>query len=368
MRRLLLVLVLLLTLVSPAFAQTGDVVRLQDIATIQGATDNQLEGIGLVVGLDQTGDTTSTGFTEKLIKNLVTNAGVYIAQDSIRVKNVAVVAVRAILPPFAKPGQHIDVTVGSIGDAMSLANGILIGCDLRGPDGKVYATAEGPLSTGGFGVSANGSSVRMNNTLVARIPNGAIVQRAVPVTMLDSNGFMYLNLRQPDFVTAARVASTISKAMNGDAEAVDAATIRVYVNSDYRDHLVDLIARLEQLPVQPDMIAKVVIDERTGTIIMGSNVRIGAVAVTQGGLVVKVQTSQTVSQPNALSPGATTVTTQSNISAQEQKAKSVVFQSGTTLGQLVRALNAIGTTPRSLISILEAIKAEGALNADLQLI
>ncbi|HEY9857137.1 MAG TPA: flagellar basal body P-ring protein FlgI, partial [Stenomitos sp.] len=325
-------------------------------------------GLGLVIGLNQTGDTTSTGFTERILKNFIMNSGVYIPQDKVRVKNVAAVAVRANLPPFYKPGQKIDVTVASIGDAKSLADGVLIGAELRGPDGKVYATAEGPLSTGGFGVEANGSQVRKNQTLVARIPNGGIVQREVPVTMLDANGFMYINLNQPDFVTASRMASTITKGLLGQAQAIDGGTVRVYVNSSYRDNLVDLIARLEQLPVLPDAVAKVIIEERTGTVILGSNVRIGAVAVTQGGLVVKVDTKQTVSQPNALSGGGTTVTTESTVSADEEKAKSVIFESGTTLGQLVRALNALGTTPRDMISILQAVKAAGALNAQLELI
>lgn len=368
MRRILTVALVLLTFALPAFAQVGNSVRLKDISTVQGATDNQLEGIGLVIGLNQSGDTTSTIFTEKIIKNLITNSGVYVAQDRVRIKNVAAVAVRANLPPFAKPGQKIDVTVASIGDAQSLADGVLLGAELRGPDGKVYATAEGPLSTGGFGVEVNGSQVRKNHTLVARIPNGGIVQREVPVTMLDANGFMHLNLSQPDFVTASRVAATVSKAMLGNATAIDAATIRIYVNSSYRDRLVDLIARLEQLPVMPDSVAKVVIEERTGTVILGSNVRIGAVAISQGGLIVKVETKQTVTQPNPLAGGATMMTMESNVSAEEEKAKSVVFESGTTLGALVKALNALGTTPRSLISILQAIKADGALNAQLELI
>ena len=357
--------------VQPSEAQTmrnGTPIRLKDIASVQGAQDNQIQGRGLVIGLNQSGDTTSTGFTERILKNFIMNSGVYIPQEKVRVKNVAAVAVRANLPPFYKPGQKIDVTVASIGDAKSLADGVLLGAELRGPDGKVYATAEGPLSTGGFGVEVNGSQVRKNQTLVARIPNGAIVQREVPVTMLDANGFMFINLNQPDFVTASRMASTITKGLLGQAQAIDGGTVRVYVNTTYRDNLVDLIARLEQLPVLPDAVAKVVIEERTGTVILGANVRIGAVAVTHGGLVVKVDTKQTVSQPNALSGGGTAVTTESSITAEEEKAKSVVFESGTTLGQLVRALNALGTTPRDMISILQAVKAAGALNAQLELI
>jgi flagellar P-ring protein precursor FlgI len=352
----------------PAGARLGAPIRLKDIAVVQGATDNQIEGLGLVVGLKQSGDSVSTGFTERFLRNLVVNSGVYLNQERIQVRNSAVVAVRATLPPFVKPGQKIDVTVASIGDAKSLADGVLIGAELRGPDGKVYATAEGALSTGGYGVEASGAQVRKNQTLVARIPNGGIVQREVPVTMLDTNGFLRLNLNQPDFVTASRVASSINQGGMGTAQAMDAGTIRIYVNSAMRDNLVDLIARLEQVPVQPDVVARVVVEERTGTVILGSQVRIAPVAVSQGGLIVRVDTKQTVSQPNPLSAGETTTTTETQISAEEEKAKAVVLESGTTLGQLVRALNALGTTPRELISILQAVKAAGALNAQLELI
>ncbi|MEB3187219.1 MAG: flagellar basal body P-ring protein FlgI [bacterium] len=352
----------------PAGARLGAPIRLKDIAVVQGATDNQIEGLGLVVGLKQSGDSVSTGFTERILRNLVVNSGVYLNQERIQVRNSAVVAVRATLPPFVKPGQKIDVTVASIGDAKSLADGVLIGAELRGPDGKVYATAEGALSTGGYGVEASGAQIRKNQTLVARIPNGGIVQREVPVTMLDTSGFLRLNLNQPDFVTASRVASSINQGGMGTAQAMDAGTIRIYVNSAMRDNLVDLIARLEQVPVQPDVVARVVVEERTGTVILGSQVRIAPVAVSQGGLIVRVDTKQTVSQPNPLSAGETTTTTETQISAEEEKAKAVVLESGTTLGQLVRALNALGTTPRELISILQAVKAAGALNAQLELI
>ncbi|MNR80190.1 Flagellar P-ring protein precursor [compost metagenome] len=368
---LLLALVMPLALMSPAGAEvfkSDQPVRLKDIAFVQGAIDNQLTGLGLVVGLNGSGDTQQTGFTERVLRNLVINTGVYVAEERIRAKNVAVVTVTAKLPPFLKPGQKIDVTVASIGDAKSLNNGVLVQTPLMGPDGKTYAVAEGALSTGGFEVSANGSSVSKNQSLVARIPNGGIVQRDVPVTMIDANGFLHLNLNEPDFVTASRVAAAIQKSYLGTATAIDAATIRVYVTSQYRDNLVNLVARLEQVTVLPDLVAKVVIEERTGTVILGSNVRIGPVAITHGGLLLKVDTQTTVSQPNALSAGATTVVTNSTVSAEEQKAKSVVMDAGTTLGQLVRALNALGTTPRELISIVQNIKAAGALNAQLEII
>lgn len=370
MRALALALAILMPLAAlPSQAQqAGRPVRVKDIAAIQGAMDNQLTGLGLVVGLPGTGDTQSTGFTDRVLKNLITNLGVYIPQERIRPRNVAVVAVSAKLPPFYKPGQKIDVTVGSMGDARSLADGFLVQTPLRAPDGKVYAVAEGPLSTGGFGVEANGSSIRKNQTTVARVPNGGIVQREVPVTMLDANGFLFINLLQPDFVTASRMAEAINSAYIGQAQAMDAATVRVYVTQQYRDNLVDLIARVETLALQPDVIAKVVIEERTGTVVLGSTVRIGPVAISHGGLILKVETRQTVSQPNPLSPGTTTVVTESNVSAEEQKAKTVVLDTGTTLGQLVRALNALGTTPRELISIIQNIKASGALNAQLEII
>ncbi len=345
----------------------GQPVRLKDIAVISGARDNWLHGLGLVVGLDGSGDSQSTGFTDRALQNLIESSGLF-PNEPIRPKNVAVVSVDAKLPPFVKPGEPIDVTVSSIGDAKSLANGVLIATPLKGADDKVYAVAQGPLSTGGFGVTYNGSMVKKNDTLVARIPDGAIVERSVPVTVLDANGFMYINLLNPDFVTAARAAAAISKSYLGAAQAIDAATIRVYVTSRYRNDLVDLVARLESLDVTPDEVAKVIVEERTGTIVLGSQVRISPVAISSGGLIIKVQTTTTVSQPSALSSGSTQVVRNSTVSANEQKAKTVVFDQGTTLGQLVRALNALGVTPRDLISILQNIKAAGALNAQLEVI
>ncbi|MBU6427830.1 MAG: flagellar basal body P-ring protein FlgI [Cyanobacteria bacterium REEB65] len=346
---------------------TGEPVRLKDIAVISGARPNLLHGLGLVVGLDGTGDTQSTGFTDRALLNVLESSGL-MPNEPIRPKNVAVVSVDAKLPPFVKPGEPIDVTVSSLGDAKSLANGVLIATPLKGADDKTYAVAQGPLSTGGFGVEVNGSSIKKNDTLVARIPNGAIVEREVPVTVLDANGFMYINLLNPDYVTASRAAAVISKSYLGAAQALDAATIRVYVTNRYRNDLVDLVARLETLDVTPDEVAKVVVEERTGTIVLGSQVRIAPVAISSGGLIIKVHTTTTVSQPPGLSSGTTQTVQNSTVSADEQRAKTVVFDQGTTLGQLVRALNALGVTPRDLISILQNIKAAGALNAQLEII
>lgn len=369
-KRLALSIVMMaVALQTPAFGQTfvGKAVRVKDIALISGARTNTLHGLGLVVGLEGTGDSQSTGFTERALRNLVQGSGLF-PTDRIRAKNVAVVSIDAKLPAFVKPGQPIDVTVSSIGDAKSLANGILVPAPLKGADEKVYAVAQGALSTGGFGIESQGSQIKKNATLVARIPNGATVEREVPVTVLDANGFMYLNLLNPDFVTASRVAAVIGKSYLGAAQALDAGTIRIYVTSQYRDNLVDLVARLEGLEVLPDAVAKVVIEERTGTVILGTNVKIDPVAISHGNLIIKVETKTTVSQPAPFSGGTTQVTQDSTITAEEQKAKTVIFDKGTTLGQLVRALNALGTTPRDLVTILQNIKAAGALNAHLEII
>lgn len=353
----------------PAGAQIliGKPVRIKDVAQISGARDNYIHGLGIVVGLEGTGDSQSTGFTERALLNFIRSGGLF-PSDRLRPKNVAVVSVDAKLPPFMKPGQRIDVTVASIGDAKSLANGVLIPTPLKGPDDKVYAVAQGPLSTGGFGIEVQGSQVKKNATLVARVPNGATVEREVPVTVLDANGFMYINLVNPDYVTASRLGAAIGKSYLGAAQALDAATVRVYVTSQYRDNLVDLVARLEGLEILPDAVAKVIIEERTGTVILGSNVKIDPVAISHGGLIIKVETRTNVSQPAPLSGGQTTVTQEAQVSAEEQKAKTIIFDKGTTLGTLVRALNALGTTSRDMVTILQNIKAAGALNAHLELI
>lgn len=366
---ILAVLLALGQIAPPADAQLliGKPVRVKDIASIQGARDNYIHGVGLVVGLEGTGDSQSTGFSERALLNFVRASGLF-PTDRLRAKNVAVVSIDAKLPPFIKPGQTIDVTVSSIGDAKSLSNGVLIPAPLKGPDDKVYAVAQGPLSTGGFGIEVQGTQVKKNATLVARIPNGALVEREVPVTMLDANGFMYINLLNPDFITSSRVAAAIGKSYLGAAQALDAATIRVYVTQQYRENLVDLVARLEGLEVLPDSVAKVVIEERTGTVILGSMVKIDPVAVSNGGLIIKVETKTNVSQPAPFSQGQTTVTQEAQVSATETKAKTIIFDKGTTLGTLVRALNALGTTPRDMITILQAIKSAGALNAHLELI
>jgi flagellar P-ring protein precursor FlgI len=349
----------------------GENVRIKDISNVQGARNNQITGMGLVIGLPGTGDSQQMRVTNRALENVIqrlNNIPPSELLNQINTRNVALVMVTSQLPPFMKPGQGVDVTVASVGDAKSITNGILLQTPLKGGDGRTYVVAQGPISTGGFQASANGSSTTKNNVLVGRIPNGGIVEKEVPVTVVDNTGYMYINLVNPDFATAARATDAINKSGLAVATALDAGTIRCYVTSTYRDRIPELIARLEQLTLRPDHVAKVVIEERTGTVVLGANTRIDPVAISHGALIVKVETKTEVSQPAPFSNGQTVVTQNSTVNAKEDPAKTVVFRSGTTLGSLIRALNDLGVTPREMISIVQDIKAAGALNAQLEII
>lgn len=349
----------------------GETVRLKDIAVVQGARPNQVTGMGLVVGLPNTGDTLQNRVTNRALENALQRlSGIPVneLQGLIQSRNTALVMVTCQLPAFVKPGQAVDVTVASIGDARSITNGVLLMTPLKGANGATYVVAQGPISTGGFVATANGTSAQRNQVLVGRVPNGGLVEKEVPVTVVDQTGYLYLNLVNPDYATASRTAEAINKSGMAVANAIDAGTVRCYVTSAYRDKVPDLLARIEQLTVRPDHIAKVVIEERTGTVILGANTRIDPVAISHGALIVKIETTTTVSQPPAFSNGQTTVVQNSSVNAKEDPAKTVVFQSGTTLGTLVRSLNALGVTPRGIISIVQDIKAAGALNAQLEII
>lgn len=349
----------------------GEAVRLKDIAMVQGARSNQVTGMGLVIGLPGTGDSQQNMITNRALENIIqrlNNIPINELTGQLRTRNAALVMITCELPAFVKPGQKVDVTVASIGDAKSITNGVLLQVPLKAADGKTYVVAQGPISTGGFTATASASSTTKNNVLVGRVPNGGIVEKEVPVTVVDPTGYMFINLLNPDYATAARATDAINRSGLAVASAVDAATIRCYVTSAYRDRIPELIARIEQLTVRPDHIAKVVIDERTGTIILGANTRIDPVAISHGALVIKVETRTNVSQPAPFSNGQTVVTQESTINAKEDPAKTVVFQSGTTLGQLIKSLNALGVTPREMISIVQDIKAAGALNAHLEIL
>lgn len=343
-------------------------VRVKDIAQIRNARANQLSGMGLVIGLQGTGDSKSTIFTNRAFVNMLERLGLpNIGQ--LTVKNIAAVMVTANLPPFIKPGQGLDVNVASMGDAKSIENGVLVRTPLLGPDGRTYAVAQGPISIGGFGVESDGVIVKKNVPTVGRIPNGALVEKEVNVTMLDENGNLYIDLLNPDYTNASELADKINKSLLGNAKAMDPASVRVFVTNSYKDNLVDLIARIENLNLSPrNNAAKVVLDERTGTILIGQNVKISPVAVSHGGLTVKVEKQNDVSQPNAMSKGETTPVTNTQITAIEEKGVTKLFEGGTTIGELVKSLNVLGVSTKDLITIIQTIKAAGALNAQLEII
>lgn len=344
-------------------------VRVKDVARIQGVRENELLGYGLVIGLNGTGDKAGTLFTVQSIASMLQRMGVQVPRDRVGVKNVAAVVVTAKLPPFAKAGATMDVVVSSLGDASSLQGGLLLLTPLQAADGKVYAVAQGPISLGGFRVDAGGGGdkVQKNHPTVGRIPNGATIEREVPTTVVE-NQTLAIVLNSPDFTTAGRLAEAVNRALgDGRARAEDAATVRVAVEPGH--DLIGLIASLEHLRVTPDRIAKVVINERTGTIIMGSDVRISTVAIAHGSLSVQIKTDFQVSQPAPFSRGGqTAVVPQRDIRVQEDKHNLSLIEEGASIGDLVQALNALGVTSRDLIAILQAIKQAGALQAELEII
>lgn len=342
--------------------------RIKDIAKVQGVRANQLVGYGLVVGLAGTGDTATKSIqTMQAIANMLKAFGVTVSSSQFQSKNVAAVMVTAQLPPFVKSGDTIDITVSSMGDAKSLAGGTLVQTPLKAGNGEIYAVAQGPVSTGGFAVGRGGSSQQKNFPTVGTTPNGAIVERDVAF-QLANNGSINLALAQPDFTTASRVSEVINSRFGSISTARDAGTVEIIIPAEYRADLVNFVASIEELPVVPDNAAKVVINERTGTVVMGSNVTIDEVAVAQGGLSVKISKSYDVSQPPPFSGGATVVTPETTVDVKEDEAHVMQLPATSNVGDVVNALNAIGATPRDIISVLQAMKAAGALHADLQII
>jgi flagellar P-ring protein precursor FlgI len=349
---------------APAHAE-----RIKDIASVNGVRTNQLVGYGLVVGLDGTGDQTSqTPFTIQSITNMLAKFGVQIpATANPQLKNVAAVTVTAELPPFSKPGQTIDITVASIGNASSLRGGNLLMTPLRGVDGQVYAFAQGSVLVSGFGISGkDGSKISLNVPSSGRVPNGASVEREVPMKFA-SDPHLILNLNTPDFTTAARVAAGINKNLGaGTAEAVDAVSIKVLAPTD-PDQRIAYLATLESLEVDPgDAPARVIVNSRTGTVVISSHVRVTSAAVAHGSLSVTITERSDVSQPNSFTNGTTaTVTPRSTIDVQQADARMFLFQAGVNLDEIVRAVNQVGAAPGDLVAILEALKQAGALRAEL---
>lgn len=346
---------------------TGQCARLKDIADIEGVRSNQLLGYGLVVGLNGTGDG-KLDFTQKSISNMLEKMGLRINPIDIKVKNVAAVMVTASLPPFARPGSKIDVAVSSMGDAKSLQGGTLLLTALKGADGNTYAVAQGMTNLGGFSVGgAGGDSAQKNHPTVATIPQGAIVERAVPFDLFQSRKVRVV-LREPDFTTMTQLVHSINARMGKPvAVAVDSASVEVLLDQNHLTDPVGIVSMLEQTEIDQDLGAKVVVNERTGTIVMGAHVTISKVALAHGNLNIAIRSETQVSQPNALSQGNTAAVTNSDITVGEDVQALRVVGGEVTLGDVVRALNALGATPRDLISIFTALKRAGALNAELVL-
>jgi flagellar P-ring protein FlgI len=360
---------LAVTLVDRPLRADGTV-RVKDMAGLQGAAPMPLIGYGLVAGLNKTGDRRQTIFSAQTLANMLERFGVLVPGEDLKIENVAAVLVTAEMPPYMRRGARIDVTVSSIGDARSLQGGTLLATALRGTDGATYALAQGPLSLGGFGGGKGGNSVQVNHLTVGRVPTGALVQLEVASGAPVAAEEIVLALNQPDFTSATRLADAINAEIGpGTAKALDPASVGVRVPSEYRGAMANFMARLEPLPVTLDAPARVVINERSGTVVVGSHVRLSSAAVAHGNLSVKISTKYNVSQPPPFSEkGETVVVPDENVDVSEGDARLVALAEGTTLDAVVSALNALGATPRDVIAIVQALKAAGALNAELVII
>lgn len=358
-------LILPLSLSAPAQAAS----RLKDIVDFEGVRDNMLIGYGLVVGLNGSGDSlTNSPFTEASLIGMLERLGVNTRGSTMKTKNVAAVMVTATLPPFSAQGARVDVAVSTLGDAKSLVGGTLLVTPLIGADGEVYAVAQGSLAVGGFSAQGQGASITKGVPTAGRIANGAIVEREINFRLTDLTS-LRLALKNPDFTTARRVAEGVNKYLHTQAaEAIDPATVRLLVPDARRHDVVALLTDIEQLPIEPDQPARVVIDEQSGVIVMGENVRINTVAIAQGNLTIKINETPQVSQPAPLSQGGqTTVVPRTEINVNEDEGKKMaLLRRGVSLQEVVQSLNALGIGPRDMITILQSIKAAGALQADLE--
>jgi flagellar P-ring protein precursor FlgI len=342
--------------------------RVKDIATVEGIRDNQLVGYGIVVGLRGTGDSSQTVFPIQTLITTLQRMGVTLPQNSttasLQVRNMAAVFLAATLPPFARPGNRLDVTISSAGDARSIEGGLLLMAPLYGPDGQIYAEAQGPLVLGGYSISSNGSSRSLNHPTTGRIPSGAIVERAVPLDLAQMRHLSLL-LNDPDFRTAEMMAAAINRELKREvSHAVDSRRIEVVAETG--EDIPELLARIEAIDVDVFPRAKVVVNERTGTVVIGGDVRLQPVSILHGGLAVDVVSRFEVSQPNALGQGTTQVVQQTTIQAQDKPANRIELHVGSTVDDLVQSLQQIGATARDIISILQAMKEAQALEAELE--
>lgn len=351
-----------------ALAGPARAARLADIGDIQGVRDNPLIGYGLVVGLNGTGDSTSSGMTIQSVMTMLSGMGLTVDERDIKSKNVAAVVVTSTLEPFTRPGQKLPVLASSVGDAKSLEGGTLLMTPLRGGNGLVYAVAQGALTIGGYSVASGGAAKVRNHANVGRIPDGAIVERAVEVDMLHRET-LELALREADFRTAVQVGQEINGALMGDfAAAADARTVEIQVPEQYLGRVPELLALLDSLEVRVYRHARVVLNERTGTVVMGADVRIATVAIAHGGISIQVESEVGVSQPTTpFTAGQTVAMEQTHIEVEEEQRQLRVVQ-GASISEVVSALNALGVTPRDLVSILQAVQAAGALDATLEVI
>lgn len=362
---LAMMLVSLSWLLLPVAAQAD---RVKDLTTVAGVRSNPLVGYGLVVGLDGTGDQTSQApFTVQSLKNMLAQFGITVpAGVNPQLKNAAAVVLHAELPPFAKKGQTIDITASSIANAKSLRGGTLLMAPLKGADGNIYAIAQGSLVVGGFGAAGNdGSRISINIPSVGRIPNGATVERTVPNPFGESAQLVF-NLHNQDFTTANHIAMAINRTIGaGTAKALDGGSVQVLAPQDVSQR-VAYLSMLENIQVEPgEAPAKVIVNSRTGTVVIGKNVRVSPAAITHGSMTVTITEKQQVSQPGPLAGGTTVVTPSSNIAVDEEKSRMFLFEPGVSLDEIVRAVNSVGAAPGDLMAILEALKQAGALRAEL---
>ena len=344
-------------------------IRIKDLASFEGVRDNQLLGYGLVVGLNGSGDSDQAKIQNQSVVNVLERMGMTISVNDIKLKNVAAVMVTATLPPFAKQGNHLDVLVSSMGDAKSIAGGTLLMAPLKGADNQVYAVAQGSILTNSFAFGGQGATAQKNHPTAGRVPNGALIERELP-NALKGKSVLNLNLSVADFTTASRIVIAVNdKFKSPVAFSRDPGSVTLTIPEGYANRAVEFVAALELLEVKPDVQAKVVLNERTGTIVMGENVRISTVAVTHGSLTLVIKETPQVSQPAPFSKtGNTVVVPRTDLKVEEENRRLMVLQEGASIGDVVRALNMLGVTPRDLISILQAVKSAGALQADLSII
>jgi flagellar P-ring protein precursor FlgI len=352
--------------------QAADVergVRLKDLVSIEGVRQNQLIGYGVVVGLNGTGDKQQTLFSAQSLTNILQRMGVSVSPTSITIKNTAAVLVTATLPPYGQPGATIDATVAAIGDATNLQGGLLVLTSLRGINGEVYATVQGPVITAGFLAGRSSNSQTVNHPTVGRIPSGATIEKSAPSVAIGK--VIKLQLKNADFTTSARISEAVNKHFGGKdsiAHSDNSGVVSVALPSQFAGESTEFVAELERLLVEPDRAARVVINEKTGTVILGNGVKIAPVAIMHGNLTVQIQT-QRVAVPNGPFSSATgTTVPETTVTARDEKSRNLVLKEGATVEELVRALASIGSTTRDVIAILESLRAAGALDAELEVI